>query len=298
MGKGCGAALALLAGLAAATPAAAGRDAATGRRIPARLLEDRFLVVPVTVNGSGPYPFLLDTGATSSRIDEVLADRLGIGAGSAEAAWHTPTGIQRSRIARLSLALGGVECPDTEALVSSLDALRELDGSIRGVVGQDLLRRANWWLDYRGRAVLADAEGALSGAEMGERLPLRWQADRPVVEAHLPDGTSLQLVLDSAASSAILFREVGAGSVGWARLTTHGGEATVRMVTVGPLRLGALQIPAFPAGLFPAAEEAHRAQDGLLPTALFDGVYFDNRALSVVLNPRRAPPAGRSPPRR
>jgi hypothetical protein len=28
-------------------------------------------------------------------------------------------------------------------------------------------------------------------------------------------------------------------------------------------------------------------EDGLLPTALFQGLYFDNRAGTVVLNPRR-----------
>jgi hypothetical protein len=31
-----------------------------------------------------------------------------------------------------------------------------------------------------------------------------------------------------------------------------------------------------------------RVEDGLLPTGLFQGLYFDNRTGTVVLNPRRA----------
>ncbi|HUG52733.1 MAG TPA: retroviral-like aspartic protease family protein [Vicinamibacteria bacterium] len=295
MRKGSGAAVAVaVAGLAAAGGAGAGTES-PGGRIRARLLDDRFLVVPVKVNGSGPHPFLIDTGATSTRIDEALAARLGI-AGSTEVAWRTPTGVHRSRLARVSLTMGAVESPDTEALVAPLGSVRDLDPTIRGVVGQNVLRRGNWWLDYRGRSVTADLDGALGDAGLGERLPLRWHADRPVVEARLPDGSALRLVLDSGASSAVLFRNVAARSVGWARLTTHGGEATVRTVTLGPLRLGSTRLPALVAGLFPDAEEKHRAEDGLLPTGLFGGVYFDNREGTVVLNPRRDPPARRLAP--
>ena len=50
----------------------------TRRRIPLRVVAGRLLLVPVSVNGTGPYPFLLDTGATSSMIDEALAGRLAL----------------------------------------------------------------------------------------------------------------------------------------------------------------------------------------------------------------------------
>src|SRR6266446_1772024 len=64
------------AGLAAAADARPREDWNGARRIPARLVGGRFLVVPVTLDGTGPYPFLLDTGSTSTLVDPRLAERL------------------------------------------------------------------------------------------------------------------------------------------------------------------------------------------------------------------------------
>ena len=75
----------------------------------------------------------------------------------------------------------------------------------RGVVGQDLLRRANWWIDYRGASLVEDADGAVGDADLGERLRVYWHDDRPAIDALLPDQGRLRLVLDSAASSPVLF---------------------------------------------------------------------------------------------
>src|SRR5262249_27991086 len=115
---------------------------------------------------------------------------------------------------------------------------------------------------------------------------VQWASDRPAVEARLPDGRPLRLILDSAAGSALLFREPGAAAeaVGTVRLTTHEGGATVPLVSVGPLRLGAVVLPRLDVAL---AGPASRPEAGLLPTGLFAAVYFDNRAGAVVLTPRR-----------
>src|SRR5580704_4746681 len=37
-----------------------------------------YLIVPVSINGSGPYPFLLDTGSNSTLVRNELLDTLGI----------------------------------------------------------------------------------------------------------------------------------------------------------------------------------------------------------------------------
>jgi hypothetical protein len=43
----------------------------------------------------------------------------------------------------------------------------------------------------------------------------------------------------------------------------------------------------FPAAVMASDAGDPRTEDGLLPTGLFDAIYFDNRAGAVVLNPRR-----------
>src|SRR6202035_2976061 len=40
--------------------------------------EQFLVVIPVSINGAGPFNFLLDTGATNSDIDRRLADQLSL----------------------------------------------------------------------------------------------------------------------------------------------------------------------------------------------------------------------------
>jgi hypothetical protein len=69
-------------------------------------------------------------------------------------------------------------------------------------------------------------------------------------------------------------------------MTTLDDSVTVPLASVGPLWAGRASIPRFSAVFL--AEAEGRLEDGLLPTTLFEGVYFDNRAGTVVLNPRRS----------
>jgi predicted aspartyl protease len=274
------------AGPALAAAAGPIKGLGAARRIPARIVAGRLMVVPVAVDGTGPYPFLLDTGGTSTILDETLAARLRLPR-LGRAVQETATAARASDLVRATLTLGGVERRDVDVISAPLDAVRALGADIRGVVGQDLLRGANWWLDYRGRALIEDADGALAGSAVGERIAVHWAADRPAVDLSLPDGRPLRMILDSAAGSTVLFREPAARAdpVGTARLTTYDGGATVAMVALGPLRVGRVVLPRLDAALVGVAS---RPEDGLLPTGLFDAVYFDNRAGAVVINPERA----------
>jgi aspartyl protease len=257
------------------------------RRIPVRLVGGRLVVVPVTVNGTGPYPFLLDTGATSSMIDEVLAARLTLPRVGA-AIQETATSATRVDVVRTTLTLGSVE-RDGDVLRAPLDAVRAVDPTIRGILGQDVLRRGNWWLDFRSASLVEDHGGELGTAFLGERLSVHWHADRPAIDAVLPDRHALRLVLDSAASSPILFRDTRGASApaGEAVVTTLGDAQTVCLRSFGPLRAGGAAIPRVSAAILPDAGPG-REEDGLLPAGLFEGIYFDNRAGVVVLNPRRS----------
>src|SRR5580704_2472417 len=41
-----------------------------------KIVNDYLIVVPVTINGSGPYDFVLDTGSNNTILDQKLADEL------------------------------------------------------------------------------------------------------------------------------------------------------------------------------------------------------------------------------
>ena len=254
-----------------------------------RVIHDRFVLVPVMVNETGPHSFLLDTGATSTMLSPTLVKRLRL-SNAGSAVQETATHAGRVALVRASLAVGSVARPEVEVIATPLDAVQALDHRIVGVLGQDVLRSSNWWLDYEGSVLVADTEGRYLARGLGERVAVHWQAERPAVDVLLPDRKSLRLVLDSAASSPLLFREVAGTSAsadGWARLTTHFGESRARQVMVGPLRVGALVVASFAAAMV-GDMAADRAEDGLLPTGLFEGIYFDNRAGAVIFNPRRS----------
>jgi hypothetical protein len=61
----------------------------------------------------------------------------------------------------------------------------------------------------------------------------------------------------------------------------------VTLASVGPLRAGRASIPRVDAALL-GETVTPRLEDGLLPTALFEAIYFDNRAGRGRAEPRRS----------
>jgi hypothetical protein len=222
-------------------------------------------------------------------VDEALADRLRLPRAGV-VAHETAVATGTAALVRGTLALGDVQREGT-LIRARLDSLADLDPAPRGVVGQDLLRLANWWLDYRGGSLFEDADGAVGGADLGERLPLFWHDDRPAIDALLPDQSRVRLVLDAAATWPVLFRlplsDLQVVRPSAATLTTLDGPTAVAMASVGPLRAGRVSISRVDAALLRETAQ-RRAEDGLLPTGIFEGIYFDNRTGTVVLNPRRS----------
>jgi hypothetical protein len=274
--------------LVAAPGVAAARGHIEEGSIPIRVVQGRFVIVPVAVNGTGPHPFLLDTGSGTSIVAPELARRLRL-RGSGASVQETLTVARRTDLVRASLAVGGLEKQDLDVLASPLDAVRDLDAGLAGVLGQDVLRSASWGLDYRAKVlVVRPASPARADREerRAARVPLHWASGRPAVDV-VGGGRAMRLVLDSAATSAVLFRDPvasGRARAGWARLTTYLGAATVPLVTLGLVRVGGVSLAAVTAALVADNGDDRPGEDGLLPTALFDRVYFEEGGAAVSFN--------------
>jgi predicted aspartyl protease len=109
------------------------------------------VVVPVTINGSGPYRFLLDTGASDSVLSAAVADRLAI-----------PGGIQRTLLTAggnvpvtlrklTTLNVGAAQLDNISIAVADFELLKSL--GIDGILGGDYLRRFKISIDYDNRIV-------------------------------------------------------------------------------------------------------------------------------------------------
>jgi predicted aspartyl protease len=113
------------------------------------------LVVPVFVNGEGPYDFVLDTGATLTCIDQRIAEDLGlperrgggIGAGATEAG--------RVRIVRIdSLRVGQSLATEIDGCVLDLAHTEAIGVEIDGLLGLNFLRAFRITLDFERNVVV------------------------------------------------------------------------------------------------------------------------------------------------
>lgn len=112
------------------------------REVPLRVVEQdgrTLAFVPVTIEGEGPFKFALDTGASTSVVDDDVADRVGL----------EPTGERRSVSGVLGSGqvpvaqvgqweVGDVRLDRGEVTVIDLGPLGE-GGSIQGLLGSDML---------------------------------------------------------------------------------------------------------------------------------------------------------------
>lgn len=243
------------------------------------------IVVQVTVNGQGPFRFLLDTGSTHSSITESLAARVGARL-VAQAMVGSVLGSTLRPIARLDrLTVGPVRVDGLmPSVVPDLGVLTAED--VAGVLGQDVLATWRYTIDFRERRLRWLAAPLL--AEDGRVLQL--EADQGRFVVRVPHGAmALRLVPDSGASSLLLVRTEGrclpsmSISPDPVELSTLSARASVHRAVVHELRIGAATLRDLPALIVDAAVGSAGSADGLLPLHLFDRVTFDGpRGLLIV----------------
>ena len=143
---------------------------------------------PVEEPSSSELPVRARHGIGSdASIDEELARSLGLSATSRTTV-ETPGGSAQTVASRVPLTYGRVHVEDLTVVHDSLSAIHVIAPEVRGVLGQDVLRRTNWLLDYRQGVVLQDPDGAIggqiprraAGGELDRRPADGWRLFRPL----------------------------------------------------------------------------------------------------------------------
>jgi len=258
-----------------------------------KLHEGYVIVIPVTVNGAGPYEFLLDTGTNTTLVSVEFArslrlrpvDRIEL---------VTVAGSQIVPRAWLqSVSVGEKSATDVEALFSDLREARAVKPEICGVLGQNFLSQFNYLINYRERRIEFEDEDEMEKSLRGARLPIEWNEGRALIT---PDGKArLRLVLDSGTPAMILFN-AGARAAGlnWEpgdqrqfRLNSSAGVRIARQRRLRGFRVGGAEFQDLLVTQCEAKDGCEgRAEDGLLPTSLFQRVYFNHRKNFVMFNPK------------
>lgn len=255
------------------------------------------MVVEVRVNGLGPYPFLLDTGATSSSVDPNLSDSLHLPLARTVriASWRDT--IDARRVGVQNLSLGPVNSGPLYVLVLPLVELKSVAPGVRGVLGQDVLLRSNYLIDNRKHRIQFDGDGDLLLELGGDRIQTAFVRTRiGEMETRLisiPVQTELtaeplQLLLDSGADVTTL----QPGSVppsslprGGRWMADENGRLSAASALHTRLTVGknTFSCEAWIGG----GGLKHLAIDGLLPTGAFDQIYVGNTGSFVIFDPKR-----------
>lgn len=146
--------LAVAACVDAGTPDRAEVDTDTGQAgIPIRLAGPggAALLVPVRVNGQGPYDFVLDTGATLTCVDRRLADSLGLPDARGQVGVGAGVGGEPGSmrlVAIDSLSVGDARTEGLTGCALDLEHLRSMGLEIHGLLGLNFLTSFRVTLDF------------------------------------------------------------------------------------------------------------------------------------------------------
>ena len=279
--------LVLVAGLVCVLAASA--DAKGWSRVsPFDLHDDGDIVVTVTLNGNGPFRFLLDTGSSRSVVAASVAKALKL-VPLADTALMTPTGRSERPIAVLRrLELGAA--PPTNVLAMIVpDAELQRSRGVDGIVGQDVLGPLTYTIDYLNRHI---AWHVTPPSDIdGHRLTL-WRSESGLLVT-LPQRSGIEdlhLVPDTGANGWVLFtgtrRMPSVTPLGAATLHSLSGARSAASAVIEELSVGAITFRNQRAVLITRDWPDHFPGDGLLPLHLFARVTFNPREHQLIVEGR------------
>ena len=255
-------------------------------------LRDKYLmIVDATVNDSGPFKFLVDTGTSRTVIDPSLARQLRVPV-TGEVSL---TGILHQRQDKLirieTLRLGGLSSSGLTAVVDRLARQKMLAPGIRGVLGEDFLSRFDFLINYKerwlrfggpppaGERCRFEAIGQHDGSPTTNRL-LIW--------TNLMDagGARVLLQLDTGAKVPELFptSHDSLSSGQWeGTMAVSDGADEVTIDSNTALKIGSTVVRGL--DVVQSRRSLTFDADGLLPAAIFRTIYISHSGGFVILNP-------------
>jgi predicted aspartyl protease len=172
---------------------------------PMELTHDKPFVM-VTVNGKGPFRFVIDTGTGAEAfVTGELADQLGLPVtGYAHLSDASKQGGQRVPLVTIqSLSLAGVVFRDVKA---ARHALSDADGNCDGLLGFELFRDYLLTLDYPNRRMMLSS-GSLEPDGEHSVLPFRMPDGIPIIPMRI-GALQIDAQIDSGGTGLSLPEEI------------------------------------------------------------------------------------------
>jgi hypothetical protein len=295
----CPQALAAVLLLASTFSIHATTSADTPGRVGFTIVNGFMVVVPVHINGAGPYEFLLDTGTSRSMVVARVADQLALPTTGRSVIVGIRGASTISLVQAGSLSLAGATVPNLQLTVVPKNS--GFPSEVAGVLGEDFLENFDVLLDNRHHTLeLQPGSGSLSEMLSGERLPLQSTgvldgaptAGRIIVQGHASElgGKEITVLLDSGANNLMWFH--GAASLGPATAqessfaASNGAvSSTVYTRSIGSLQLGQKRVPGLTA--WSQSRPVSADTDAALPTSVFHSIFISHSQRYVIFDPSR-----------
>lgn len=261
------------------------------------------ITVPVMLDGTGPYDFVVDTGAQITTIDPQLASELH----PKQLGTTHVTGVgtySRAAYAQLELLEAGTySIRQPLVLVQDLKQIQGTDARIRGILGANFLEHFDLLIDYEHHILWLDERKRMQEKVKGERIVL---TPPPHADEYLPFTLPMSVLirlsgigdrpvlleLDSGIDIPLLFdcgkqltrmQILGASRRGVDEVTQAFAVLTPQDMRVGShsLRQISFVTPVAAGTDLPVKPDV----DGVLPTSLFRSVFISYADHFAILEP-------------
>jgi predicted aspartyl protease len=210
------------------------------------------ILLPVRVNGDGPFEFILDTGAGTSLLSSQLAKKLNIKIISTKEGQSAGGKISVSLAKVDSFAVGQAKLDDVDVGIVDLSHIAKTIGTkIDGDVGYNFLKHFRITIDYHDCEIRFDEPrrierlGRSAKAEVRMRLA---SLAKPLllVQVHANGHGPFQFAIDTGTSTTAiapeLAQQVGLESSPVGPLTTGGAQVNVTAGTLESFQVGRARI--------------------------------------------------------
>jgi hypothetical protein len=262
------------------------------------------IAIPVTINGTGPYEFMVDTGSQLTIIDPSLASELRLEPQGSIGVTAISSHSQAELVLPEKVEAASHSVSKLLVAVSSLGQVQAANPKVRGLLGENFLARFDLLIDYGHKVVCLDDGERMRQALQGERIPLEAQPNRQsdipftqpyLIAAHLA-GTGKQnslLRLDSGSDNALVYHDYGdkpswiPGGHTLSGNSIGAAQQSYRALASEDVKIGSLWLRGI---RFVTPTTAHYpvqpGQDGLLPTSLFHRVFLSYADHFAIFDPK------------
>jgi hypothetical protein len=259
--------------------------------VPLHLTNSHQMIVAVSVNHSGPYNFLLDTGTQTTMVDPSLAAELHLNTqGSALVAgfgFHAAAYVAQLDL----LEVGSHAVANQKVIVFEFQNPHSVDLHFRGVLGEDFLSQFDMLIDNDHNLICLDDSAGMRADVKGPHIallaPARAANGMPalmslIIVARLSDGERpVRLKLDSGTNVSFLFNTYRYIPLGLLRSTSllggglDGAQHPYAAMPLQDLKIGPLAIPRVSFLTFAdSKQDPGITGDGMLATRLFRRVFI------------------------